>query len=162
MVTYVYIQLAYFPLTHPIIKTCLLVSNTCRFETNITDFTTHVFSECVLKFEVFKTDRTQVDPMLAPWTLLSGLHLDSIWMYNTITTKQRTAISSTYLVLHTAKMSSTPARFRDHAQLTMMTSSNWSHFRVTGPLRGKPLLTGQFASQRPVRRGYGVFVYAPE
>ena len=33
----------------------------------------------------------------------------------------------------------------------------WKHFRVTGPLCGKPPVTGEFPSQRPVTRNLYVF-----
>ena len=38
-----------------------------------------------------------------------------------------------------------------------MTSSNGNIFRVTGPLCGNSPVTGEFPSQRPVRRGFDVF-----
>ena len=41
--------------------------------------------------------------------------------------------------------------------LTMMTSSNGNIFRVTGSVRGKPLVTGGFPSQRPVTRSFDAF-----
>ena len=39
----------------------------------------------------------------------------------------------------------------------MMTSSNGSIFRVTGPLWGNSPVTGEFPSQRPVTRSFDVF-----
>ena len=41
--------------------------------------------------------------------------------------------------------------------LFMMTSSNGNIFRVTGPLRGNSLVTGEFPTQRPVTRSFDVF-----
>ena len=38
-----------------------------------------------------------------------------------------------------------------------MTSSNWNIFRVTDPLKGDPLVTGGFPSQRLVKRSFDVF-----
>ena len=40
----------------------------------------------------------------------------------------------------------------------MMTSSNGNIFRVTGPLCGNSPVTGEFPAQRPVRRGFYVFL----
>ena len=39
----------------------------------------------------------------------------------------------------------------------MMTSSNGNIFRVTGPLRGNPPVTGGFPSQRPVVWGFDIY-----
>ena len=41
--------------------------------------------------------------------------------------------------------------------IDMMTSSNGNIFRVTGPLCGNLLLTGEFPAQRPVTRSFDVF-----
>ena len=41
----------------------------------------------------------------------------------------------------------------------MMTSSNGNIFRVTGRLCGNSPVTGEFQSQRPVRRSFDVFFY---
>ena len=41
--------------------------------------------------------------------------------------------------------------------LFMMTSSNGSNFRVTGPLWGEPPVTGVFPSQRPMTRSFDIF-----
>ena len=38
-----------------------------------------------------------------------------------------------------------------------MTSSNGNIFRVTGHLRGNSPVAGEFPSQRPVTRSFGVF-----
>ena len=40
---------------------------------------------------------------------------------------------------------------------TMMTSSNWNIFRVTGPLCGEFTGPGEFPAQRPVTRSFNVF-----
>ena len=42
--------------------------------------------------------------------------------------------------------------------LVMMTSSNGNIFRVTGPLCGEFTDPGEFPAQRPVTRGFDVFV----
>ena len=42
------------------------------------------------------------------------------------------------------------------------TSSNGNIFRVTGPLWGKPPVTGGFPSRRPVTRSFDVFFDLPE
>ena len=41
--------------------------------------------------------------------------------------------------------------------VTMMTSSNGSIFRVTDPLWGESTATGEFLSQKPVTRSFDVF-----
>ena len=41
--------------------------------------------------------------------------------------------------------------------LHMMTSSNGNIFRVTGPLCGEFTGPGEFTTQRPVTRSFGVF-----
>ena len=43
------------------------------------------------------------------------------------------------------------------SKLFMMTSSNGNIFRVTGPLCGESLVSGEFPSQRPVTRSFDVF-----
>ena len=45
--------------------------------------------------------------------------------------------------------------------LVLMNSSKWNIFRVTGPLRGVPLVTGEFLPQRPVARSFDVFFDLP-
>ena len=40
---------------------------------------------------------------------------------------------------------------------SMMTSSNGNIFRVTGPLCGEVTGPGEFPTQRPVTRNFGVF-----
>ena len=45
----------------------------------------------------------------------------------------------------------------EHLLLNMMTSSNGTIFRVTGPLYGKFTGPGEFPAQRPVTRSFDVF-----
>ena len=46
-----------------------------------------------------------------------------------------------------------------HCEPTMMTSSNWNIFRVTGPLCGEFTGPGDFPAQRPVTRSFDVFFH---
>ena len=81
-------------------------------------------------------DRTQVGPMLPPWTLLSGLLLQSDAVACLLTSAAFTW------------------KRRCHC---MMTSSNGNLFRVTGHLCGEFTGPGEFPAQRPVTRSFDVF-----
>ena len=51
----------------------------------------------------------------------------------------------------------TPLRFCYHVQFFLMTSSNGTIFRVTGPLCGEFTGPGEFPAQKPVTRSFNVF-----
>ena len=115
------------------------------------------FMETTSGWGPYRADRTQVDPMLAPWTLLSGL----------------VQLSPLYTVLSPAKVYI--STFFDHFQqkhfpiqwrhnerdgvsnrrldclpnhLIGRRSNKISKLRVTGPCKGISLVTGEFPALR--------------
>ena len=64
-----------------------------------------------------------------------------------ITVTMTIKVSTILLQLHSQQL----------LKLFMMTSSNGNIFRVTGPLCGEFTDPGEFHTQRPVKRSFGVF-----
>ena len=78
------------------------------------------------------------------------LHIKSVYHHIEYLSPSRIWCATT--LPHICFLATSPVLLCNHV---MMASSNGNIFRVTGPLRGK--FTGEFPSQWPVTRSFGVF-----